>query len=129
MSASDAMSYAMSWPNPCPRRTNPHGRNEMCRLSGRHGQYFICAHVSGQQRKNAARTRFTPRPSTKREEYVDASSSDSCVRLPPYCSLLIVKYDISCGEIAFSDSVWVLRACWVALAAARLGGGFQKTLC
>jgi hypothetical protein len=45
---------------------------------------------------------------------VDASLRDSCVRLTPYCSLLIVKYDISCGEITFSDSVWVLRACWVA---------------
>jgi hypothetical protein len=45
---------------------------------------------------------------------VDAGLCDSCVRLTPYCSLLIVKYDISCGGQSSNHSVgyeYVLGSC------------------
>ena len=33
----------------------------------------------------------------RKAEHVDAGASDSCARLSPYCSVSIVRYDISCG--------------------------------
>ena len=47
-----------------------------------------------------------------RQECVDASPTDSCTRLAPYCSLVLVKYDISCGG-QFLESVGCVT-CWAA---------------
>src|SRR5271167_2588156 len=54
----------------------------------------------------APRTRFVPRSSTRAQECVDASYASPCARLSPYCTLLIVKYDISCGRQSSKASVF-----------------------
>src|SRR5580704_17553043 len=70
----------------------------MCRLSGRHGlALYFYALIRSTREKCAPQGRFTPISSTQRQECVDACRTDSCARLPPYCSIFIVKYDISCG--------------------------------
>jgi hypothetical protein len=57
-------------------------------------------------------------------EHVDAADGESCARLPPYCSILVVKYDISCGG-QFSG-VWA--ACVSGgFGAAGRGDGFRRS--
>src|SRR5262245_13878324 len=35
-------------------------------------------------------------------EHVEAAGADSCARLPPYCSVSIREYDISCGGLVLA---------------------------
>src|ERR1700677_741756 len=96
----------------------------MCRLSGRHDLSILFAlDALVNSPKTSPARRLVPNSSTSGREHVDVLHGDSCARLSRYCSLLLVKYDISCGGQL--SKALVKRECWAA-SAAWLDGGFRQ---
>src|ERR1700735_195723 len=103
------------------------GRNKICRLCGRHDLNILFAR---RRLVNSPAALDKPQicPPTRPHwtGICGRATPDSCARLAPYCSLSLVKYDISCGGQFLESVGW--RACWVA-SAARPGGGFRRKAC